>query len=298
MHEVSFRPMDRRWLYHHSKFVDEMANRTNEVWGNSNCGLYALPSGTGAGPAVWVHGLLPDYHSFRGSYGGYAFPLWDRRRGPSAHNLNPILLNGLATTYGQPIGTEQTFDAITALLSATSYTSRFAWDLEEAFAHVPFPTSGAVFAEAAQIGAQIRALETFTRDPAPEYHSARLVGRASGVTLVVPPPARAFLDAGTGAGFVALQGRSVAHSRLAAQSVAVRRQRISRAAALARRTQWRGAQCGSAARHPRRGVAHRGIAVLVRRCRRCACAGGHLRADEARPRLTDTWSDAPIRARN
>jgi hypothetical protein len=70
---------------------------------------------------------------------------------------------------------------------------------------VPFPTSGAVFAEAARIGGQIRALETFARDPAPEYHSARLIGRATGVTLAVPRLAGAFLDAGTGAGFVALQ---------------------------------------------------------------------------------------------
>ena len=27
------------------------------------------PTSTGSGPAVWCHGLLSDYHSFRGSYG-------------------------------------------------------------------------------------------------------------------------------------------------------------------------------------------------------------------------------------
>ena len=46
-----------------------------ERLGQSKCRPYAMPCGTGAGPAVWCHGLLPDYHAFRGSYGGYAFPL-------------------------------------------------------------------------------------------------------------------------------------------------------------------------------------------------------------------------------
>jgi hypothetical protein len=50
--------------------------------------LYAMPFATGAGPAVWCHGLLPDYHhAFRGSYGGYAFPLRDNRPGHGAHSM-------------------------------------------------------------------------------------------------------------------------------------------------------------------------------------------------------------------
>jgi hypothetical protein len=203
--EISFRPFDRRWLYRHPGFVDEMANRTNLAWGETNSAIYAMPSGTGAGPAVWVHGLLPDYHSFRGSYGGYAFPLWDRRHGPAAHNLNPILLSGLGTAYGTAPNPQQAFDAISALLSAPSYSRRFAWDLEESFAHVPFPIDAAVFAEAARVGAETRALETFAREPAADHRSARLAGRASGVTLAVPPVSRAFQAHGSGSGAVALQ---------------------------------------------------------------------------------------------
>ncbi len=203
--EVSFRPLDRRWLYYHPKFVDEMANRPAAAWGHANRCIYTLPSGTGAGPGVWVHGLLPDYHAFRGSYGGYAFPLWDRRVGAAAHNLNPALLDGLAAAYGHPVAPETAFDAITALLSATSYTRRFAWDLEETFAHVPFPVSGEVFTEAAGIGAEIRALQTFARESAAGFRSTRLAGRATGVTLAVPPIGRAFLADGRGSGAVALQ---------------------------------------------------------------------------------------------
>ena len=55
-----------------------------------------------------------------------------------------------------------------------------------------------------RIGKEIRVLETFARAPAPPYRSARLTGRASGITLAVPV-ARAFVADSATAGFVALQ---------------------------------------------------------------------------------------------
>ena len=137
-----------------------------QVWGASNVGLYTLPSGVGAGPAVWCHEHLPDYHAFRGSYGGYAFPLYDRRPGQNPVNLSPALLFGLSTTYGTLVPPEDAFDAILALLSATTYTLRFAEDLEDVFPHVPFPADPAVFARAVTVGRDIRAVETFARAPA------------------------------------------------------------------------------------------------------------------------------------
>jgi len=91
---------------------------------------------------VWCHGLLPDYHSFRGSYGGYTFALHDRRPGHGAYNLRPELVASLSAAYGEAITAEDVFDAILCLLSATSFTLRFAEDLEDVFPHVPFPYSG------------------------------------------------------------------------------------------------------------------------------------------------------------
>jgi hypothetical protein len=106
---------------------------------------------------------LPDYHAFRGSYGGYAFPLYDRRPGHGPVNLSPALLDGLSIAYHIPVTPEAAFDAMLALLSATSYTLRFAEDLEDAFPHVPFPAARALFERAAAIGAAIREVETFAR---------------------------------------------------------------------------------------------------------------------------------------
>jgi hypothetical protein len=50
-------------------------------------------------------------------------------------------------------------------LSAGSYTVRFAEDLEDTFPHIPFPATVEVFNRAVEVGAEIRALETFSRAP-------------------------------------------------------------------------------------------------------------------------------------
>jgi hypothetical protein len=162
--QIMYRPLDRRWLYNDPKLVRRHGPAVQAVWGANNVALYAMPFATGAGPAVWCHGLLPDYHSFSGR-GGYAFPLRNNRPGHGPFNMSPSLLAGLAATYGAPVSAEDTFDAILALLSATSYTLRFAEDLEDVFPHVPFPSDHALFVAAVELGREIRAVETFARPP-------------------------------------------------------------------------------------------------------------------------------------
>jgi len=158
---AAYRPLDRQWHYPHRRFNDRLRTDLLAAWGNTNECLFSMPSGTNAGPAVWAHALYPDRHAFRGSYGGYAFPLYDRRPGHDPINLSPTLLTGLAIAYGAAADPQDVFDAILALLSATSYTHRFAEDLEDVFPHVPFPADPALFATAARIGRAIREVETF-----------------------------------------------------------------------------------------------------------------------------------------
>lgn len=161
----SYRPLDRRWFFNDQVLLDRPGPMMQRVWGRDNVGLYALPSGTRAGPAIWCHGLVPDYHAFRGSYGGYAFPLYDRRPNVDASNIAPGLVTSLSAAYGEQIADEDVFDAILCMLSARTYTLRFAEDLEDVFPHVPFPLHHRVFMNAAQVGAEIRAVETFSRNP-------------------------------------------------------------------------------------------------------------------------------------
>ena len=163
---AGYRPFDRRFIYNHRAYGDFLRPELQAAWGYQNVGLYSLKSNTGAGPGIWCHGLLPDYHSIKGSNGGYAFPLYDRRAGPDAHNLSPALVAALAEAYGAAQSPEDIFDAILCLLSAQSYTRRFAEDLEDTFPHIPFPAQLSVFASAAAVGREIRGLEAFQRDSA------------------------------------------------------------------------------------------------------------------------------------
>ncbi len=173
----SYRPLDRRWFFNVTSNCLPIVARSCDatgMWGEKNRGLYALPAGTGAGPAVWCHSLLPDYHSFRGSYGGYAFPLYDRRPDVNASNLSVALVENLGAAYGNELSPEDVFDAILCLLSAASYTRRFAGDLEDVFPHIPFPAQFTVFSDAVRIGREIRLVETFARAPADTYQSPSL----------------------------------------------------------------------------------------------------------------------------
>jgi hypothetical protein len=173
-----FRPLDCRWLYNDTKLMNRSRPDLQRVWGESNVGFYSHTFGIGAGPAAWCHSILPDYDMLSGR-GGYAFPLYDRRPGNNPVNLSPALLAGLAMTYGQPVTPEDVFDAMLALLSATSYTLRFAEDLEDVFPHIPFPSAHAVFERAAEIGAEIRAVETFARKPGDAFLTAKLARQES-----------------------------------------------------------------------------------------------------------------------
>lgn len=158
---LAYRPFDQRVFYNDLHLLNRPGPQLQRVWGAQNVGLYALPRGTGAGPATWCHGLLPDYHAFRGSYGGYAFPLHDHRPESIGSNVSPAILAGLSAAYGIAVTPEEAFDAILCLLSAATYSLRFAEDLEDVFPHVPFPADHEVFRRAVTLGARIRDLQTF-----------------------------------------------------------------------------------------------------------------------------------------
>lgn len=182
----AFRLLDRRWLYNDLRLLQRPGPALQSAWGDHNFGIQALKSSTSVGPAAWCNSLLPDYDCFN-ARGGYAFPLYDKRIGPNASNLNPVLIAALSEAYGQAQSSEDIFDAILALLSATSYTILHAEDLEDVFPHIPFPADPAVFAEAVRIGAEIRALEAFQREPAAEYRPlafCRIVGQPDAETVI------------------------------------------------------------------------------------------------------------------
>lgn len=197
--QVVYRPLDRRFLYNRREFIDfPKLDTLQAAWGRANCALHALNDGTGSGPAVWCHGVLPDQHAFNGR-GGWVFPLFDGRGKGTTLNGTAA---GLSNAYGAELEPQQVFDAVLALLSAADYTVRFAFDLDNDFPHVPFPSNKELFLTAAALGSRIRKLETFASAPAREFAFARLDG-APAPTLRVPTRSHAFRPAETG-GQVAL----------------------------------------------------------------------------------------------
>jgi hypothetical protein len=165
--KYTFRPLDQRYLYNDLRLLQRPGPEFQEAFGHKNFILYSHTFGIGAGPAALCVANLPDYDMFSGR-GGYGFPLYDRRPGQNI-NISEELLEGLSLAYHAPVDPQTVFDTILALLSASSYTLRFAEDLEDVFPHVPFPAKRALFDEAAAVGAQIREVETFARPPRPEF---------------------------------------------------------------------------------------------------------------------------------
>lgn len=185
---ASYRPLDRQLHYPHAYWNDRLRPDLARAWGSTNICLFSLPANTGFGPGAWCYGSYPDRHAFRGSYGGYAFPLYDRRAGPDTANIDPTLVAALSEAYGAAQTPQGVFDAILCLLSAESYTRRFAEDLEDVFPHIPFPADPAVFAQAVAIGSEIRRLEAFQREPGETFRPksfVRLASQPNGVVASV-----------------------------------------------------------------------------------------------------------------
>ncbi len=187
----AYRPLDNRHIYAAEKFIDRPRRELTANWGAANAALMALSGGAGSGPAIWSHGLKPDQHAFRGSYGGWVFPLHNPAEA-GAHFVDMGVLAGLAAAYGGAVEPQTVYDAVLALLSATSYTTTFAHDLEDDFPNIPFPADGALFAKAAAIGARIRAVQGMVEKTGAVFRKARLEGDAIGKMLEVPTPARAW----------------------------------------------------------------------------------------------------------
>ncbi|MCW5723893.1 MAG: hypothetical protein KIS81_02930 [Maricaulaceae bacterium] len=190
------------YIYGEKRYVDRLRTELQLIWGEENFALMTLPGEIGSGPSVWCHGFKPDQHAFN-NRGGWIFPMHNHAGEGAGHLLAPGLLAGLSKAYGGKVTAQDAFDAMLALLSAASYTTRFAHDLENEFPHVPFPADGAVFRDAAAIGARIRDLQGFRAAPDPAFRKARLDGKASGPVLDIPTPAQAWTGA-DGMGAVAL----------------------------------------------------------------------------------------------
>jgi len=185
---VTYRFLDERYLYNDRDFVSRYGPKVQAAWGEKNVGLYAMPVKTGRGQAAVAVGQLPDYHVFRGSYGGYLFPLYDRSLvtphgaplDPRAQsNIMPALVSALADSLTTTLEPKDVFHFVYAILACEQYSLRFSREIQQSFPHIPIPKDSNLFRRGVELGDRLTALHT-NQVPRPDTAAAQIHGTPSG----------------------------------------------------------------------------------------------------------------------
>ena len=135
----------------------------------------------GTGPAASATNLIPDLDHFRGSFGAkHVIPLW-RDGEATIPNVVPGLLESLELTP------EELFAYCYALLSAPSYTTRFADELEGPGPHIPLTRDRELFSRAVELGERLLWLHTYGERFAPAGMKAGEVPQGSARAEVAVP---------------------------------------------------------------------------------------------------------------
>ena len=168
-----FRSFDRQYTFADSRFGDVMKpvlwatvldeDATEQVFITSK--LWQV---LGAGPALVASSFVPDFHSFKGSYGGKdVIPLF-RDSGSTQPNILPGLLDSLFTTYGRPVSAEDFLAYAYGTLAQPAFTSRYSEELLTRQLRVPVTKDPNLFDEVRAIGARLLWLHTYGERFVPE----------------------------------------------------------------------------------------------------------------------------------
>jgi hypothetical protein len=118
------------------------------------------------GPAATVTTVVPDFHHFRGSYGGKdVIPLYRDAKGTP--NVDPNLLALLTARHKQAdtdienVTIERLFAYTFGILAGTDYTERFHKALETPGPRIPLTADPGLFRRMARHGARLVWLQTF-----------------------------------------------------------------------------------------------------------------------------------------
>lgn len=157
------RSFDRQWV-----FEDPRLSKTESpsLWRSRSdhqiflCTL--LGAAIAAGPALTVAAHVPDFHHFRGSYGGKDVIALYRDSAAREPNITAGLLAQIGGALGVPAPTPLDLAAyVYALLSAPCYQRRFAAALRTAGPRVPLSRDPALWARAVALGRRLLRLHTF-----------------------------------------------------------------------------------------------------------------------------------------
>ena len=121
----SFRSFDRQWLIGDARLLNDPRPKLWKAWSEKQIFITALEaSAPKAGPAVTLTSLIPDQDHYKGSFGGRVFPLWADAKGKQS-NVRAAVLQTLAKAQGAPVGAEDFFVYIVAVMAHPAFTARF-----------------------------------------------------------------------------------------------------------------------------------------------------------------------------
>ncbi|MGE6759401.1 type ISP restriction/modification enzyme [Corallococcus interemptor] len=160
----TLRSFDRQWVFEDPRLLK---TESPSLWrSRSNrqiflCSLLSVP--IAKGPAVVVAATVPDFHHFRGSYGGKdVLPLY-RDADASDPNVTKGLLEKISSLLGIKELTAGDLAAyVYAVLSAPQYQERFAEALKTPGPRLPLTRSAKLWSDAVELGKELLWLHTYT----------------------------------------------------------------------------------------------------------------------------------------
>ena len=158
-----FRSFDRWWAFQDERISDGFRPSLWETLGPEQLFMVSSVTGTiGSGPAATVTPHVPDYHFFRGSYGGKdVFPaVLDSDGTP---NGDPELLEMLSRAMDSEaaVSAKDLFAYCFGVLAGADYTSRFQEPLATPGPRIPVTADPELFAEMTAHGKYLLWLQTY-----------------------------------------------------------------------------------------------------------------------------------------
>ena len=159
----AFRSFDRQWIFDDPRLLK---TESPSLWASRSSQQVFMTTFTtgrlGAGPGATSATAVPDFHHFRGSYGGKdVLPLYRDRDGTP--NVDPEAIAAISDGLGLDwtISPEDLFSYCYGILAGGDYTTRFLDELETPGPRVPFTADPALFTRMVELGKNLLWLHTY-----------------------------------------------------------------------------------------------------------------------------------------
>ena len=157
----AYRSFDRQWAFDDPRWAK---TESPSIWWSITPRQIFLTSmmtnKMNGGPAATIATAVPDFHHFRGSYGGKdVIPLY--RDAKDTPNVDLATLKVLSEKLGTEIAVENLFSYTFGILAGTDYTMRFHDALETPGPRVPLSADPHLFDQMVKHGEKLIWLQTF-----------------------------------------------------------------------------------------------------------------------------------------